>query len=106
MNMKQIYIIVLFIASLLVGCYEDKGNYSYLDLNNITIKNIGYSYGINEGDTVLFSPVLKFSGDSLSDDLLKFSWKIDGGKVISNEKEFSYVADTAGSFTLYLTVLQ
>ncbi len=102
--MKQKYILLTLISFLLFGCYEDKGKYDYTELNNIEIKNIEYDYYLNEGDSVVISPVFKFSGDSLPDSALEFTWKEDQGEIISHEKELKYIANKTGNFKVYLNV--
>ena len=42
--MKRLIFIVGFVAWYLVGCYDDKGNYDYTDIGDITITGIENSY--------------------------------------------------------------
>lgn len=102
--MRKINILFILVSVLLWGCYEDKGKYDYTELNNIEIKNIEYDYKMNEGDKVVLSPVFKFSGDSLPDSVLEFTWKEEQGDVISTEKNLTFTAEKIGDYKVYLSV--
>lgn len=51
---------VLFLVAgvLLTACYDDKGNYDYIDLNEITFSGINENYRINIGEPLAIYPVL------------------------------------------------
>ncbi len=102
--MKNTYILIVLITFLFSGCYEDKGKYDYKELNEIEIENLEWGYNLNEGDSIALSPVLKFSGDSLPDNVLDFKWKENQGDILSNQKDFTFKANKTGEFTVYLEV--
>jgi len=89
-----IYVVVMFI---LFGCYEDKGNYDYKEINEIEISGIQMnSYIRHYGDTLQIKPELKFSGDTARN--LKFTWLLNMNEVIGTAKDLTYViSDTLSS---------
>ena len=75
--MKKIYIWILSLSVLILGCMDDKGNYSYSELNKITIDNIAWSNSINYGDPLNITPELSFSLDSVNVSL-SYEWIVNG----------------------------
>lgn len=79
---------VLLSILLLSGCYKDKGNYDYEQLNEIIIS------GIDENETYYFNlgepftmpePIITFSDSTNAHNDLSYQWKLDN-KVVSTEK--------------------
>lgn len=103
--MKTIrYIAALAIVMALAGCYDDKGNYDYHDVNEVTVNGIPEAVEIDQFETLSIKPDLEGSigGKDLS--LYEYEWKI-GNKVISTEKDLNYeVSNSQGSYTLLYTV--
>lgn len=90
MNKKTTYFLATALACLFIlqGCYEDKGNYEYETINEITIDfgNNGYldQYA---ADTMRIDPVLTFSGEVESD--LSYCWYCNDEEICT-EKIISY----------------
>lgn len=71
--MKKIFLYVLCLVPCLWGCFEDDGNYSYKELNEITEDGMQWTYAIVEGDSLHIEPKLHFSKDSVNV-RLKHEW--------------------------------
>ena len=84
--MKKIYIWILSLSVLILGCMDDKGNYSYSELNKITIDNIAWSNSINYGDPLNITPELSFSLDSVNVSL-SYEWIVNGVVIDSTSPE-------------------
>lgn len=98
--MKSIYIyLVIFLA--FIGCYDDKGNYDYTLLDRVTIDYISL-YTSYLGDTITYTPELKFSGDTTSSNF-DFEWTLFDTKKIKSRNLF-YIVDTIASGTAVLRV--
>lgn len=71
---------ILFIPFLLTGCYEDEGNYSYHEINELEVDSIADGYNIDMYDSLVIRPVLK---GSLYSDTSRFTyrWEIGGFRV-------------------------
>ena len=70
--MKRIFFI-LCVCSMFVGCFEDDGNYSYKELNEITESAMEWTYLLREGDGLHIEPKLHFKYDSVNVNL-KHEW--------------------------------
>lgn len=92
--MKKIALF-LGIALTLAACYEDKGNYDYSELNDITIDLGNTQFTAAEGETISITPVLTFALDSTEANL-SYEWNLDG-RVISTDRNLSWVVDTTSS---------
>ncbi|MDR0893396.1 MAG: hypothetical protein LBN24_12450 [Mediterranea sp.] len=80
--MRQIIYIKVFALLLLAGCFaacnEDKGNYTYTDINKVdSISNINDSYFIEMGATLLISPKVVTSQDNADD--FDYTWYYNNG---------------------------
>lgn len=74
---------------LLAACYEDKGNYSYRDINRLSLGGVDSTYIVDQFDTLFIDPRLQgtfYSDDSKFD----FEWEIDR-KIVGHEKSLRYV---------------
>ncbi|MDU1890877.1 MAG: PKD-like family lipoprotein [Dysgonomonas sp.] len=92
------YQIILGFAAMLLAlpsCNDDKGNYSYEDLNEVSIEGINSTYTVEVGDQLKITPDLTFS---ISDKNGSFSyeWYVlteDGSKkkqtMVSSERNLS-----------------
>ena len=109
--MKKAFIILL--ASLgFVSCVEDEGNYTYTELNQITIEGLEESYNVlDKVDSIKIYPTIK--GTLLGDDLsnYEYQWHVHEGvgehkhTFIGNDKDLEYKVDLGiGTYTLYFTV--
>ncbi|MFR5660568.1 MAG: PKD-like family lipoprotein, partial [Butyricimonas faecihominis] len=75
--MKKIYFI-LFVIVLFSGCYEDKGNYDYKELEGITVTLPETSYSLFFGDKLQITPIIE---SSIPDEDLAFDWGIEDSNV-------------------------
>ena len=91
---RNIYIIIASIF-LLASCYEDKGNYIYHEINELTLEGIEPTYDVDIDDTLKIVPQLK---GTLYSDTSRFSyrWEINR-KVVSEEKDVYYRAKYLGT---------
>lgn len=85
--MKCFNLFFLALGSLLLfSCFDDKGNYDYKPINEITVKGFGdtdttyrFLYGI---DTLRLNPTLVGSLDSIvSDEDCEFRWELRGNNI-------------------------
>lgn len=90
MRNKSIWFIALLL--LFVGCYEDKGNYSYSESNSITIDLGDSKYTAVAGETINIEPVFTFALDS-NESNLTYEWQL-GGQFLSDKRNLSYYVDT------------
>lgn len=110
--MKKL-LILLSIVFGCISCVEDEGNYTYTELNKVTIEGLEESYSVlDKLDTIEIQP--KITGSVLGDNLehYEFQWHIHEGitehihTIIGNEKDLYYPVNIGiGNYTLYLTVL-
>jgi hypothetical protein len=108
---KYIFILSVILIS---GCYVDKGNYNYRDINEIIIDVTGIptEYNVSQFDELDISPVIKFSKTTIPDENLEFKWTIYNtnyantiSEVISTEKVFHNVITQLSSTSSYALVL-
>ena len=69
----------LLVVWLLVGCYEDKGNYNYDWVNEISVTGINKNYIIKKGHVLEITPKLHFTRD-------------DAGAADENNYEYLWIA--------------
>ena len=110
--MKKLLILLLSTICLF-SCVEDEGNYTYSEMNQVTIEGLEETYRVlDKIDVIQIEP--KITGSVLGDNLehYEYQWHIHEGlgehnhTVISNEKDLTYEVDLpVGGYTLYLTVL-
>ncbi|MBC9911646.1 PKD-like family lipoprotein [Chitinophaga varians] len=68
------YILGILSIIALAGCYKDKGNYDYHELNAVKISGIDSSYSVLQGTRLQIKPVLAFTKDA-SGDTSKYSYE-------------------------------
>lgn len=78
--MKNINLIYLGISLLFLSCSEDKGNYNYSPINEITIDSIKNNYTKVVGDSLSIPVTLSYSLTNGSDDF-SYLWEINNQKV-------------------------
>ncbi|MGN0188817.1 MAG: PKD-like family lipoprotein, partial [Candidatus Cryptobacteroides sp.] len=76
--MKNRYISYVFLSLLslcLAGCYADKGNYDYVDINKVNVYlSCGGSYTITIGETISIKAEISFPEGNGDRDRLEFQW--------------------------------
>lgn len=106
----KIAIITLW-ASLLVACYEDKGNYDLVDYNKITIttNNAETKTTVNLGETVKITPKItwKYPDRDTTTNAFEFAWVHTwGGDTLAKTKVLEYIPEECGQFSCYLYVTE
>jgi hypothetical protein len=91
---KYIFLIIVSIF-LFASCYEDKGNYDYSEINELTLTGIESTYDVDIDDTLKVVTDLK---GTLYNDASKFSyrWEINR-EVVSEEKDIAYRVKILGN---------
>lgn len=90
---KNIFPLILLAMSFM-GCYDDKGNYDYIDLNTIKIQETEYDYAPSIGDTLRIEPQLVYKYGDTANMRVTYSWTLDD-RLISTDRNLSWVVDTA-----------
>ena len=73
---KSILFFILMIGWLIVGCYEDKGHYDYIQLSGPVVAGIGESYTVYDGGNFDIHPTVTWTHGELEN--YTYSWKVDG----------------------------
>lgn len=92
--MKNKYIAVLcFIGLLLSGCYEDKGNYDYKDIDELAISFEKPYYNITFGEKLELKPVINREIEENSSRYM-YTWYVNGEtRPEWNTRNFSWTVD-------------
>jgi hypothetical protein len=104
--MKKI-LFTLFIAILFISCYNDKGNYNYHDINEVTIAGIGTTYKVTTGVTrLVIDPMITATMDTAN---LEYEWRASiayqQSWVIGTSRILSYDVDLEPrTYDLYLRI--
>lgn len=98
--MKKIVLAVIF-CIVLIGCAEDKGNYNYKDLNDITITLKPVTED-GSGSDVMHDQQYKITPElkrllSASEEGLSFEWTV-GSEVVSKERNLDIIVPKKWSF--------
>lgn len=104
-------ILLLAFVICLFSCVEDKGNYNYHELNEVSVDSIKEMYScISKIDSIFVTPDIKGSIAGGHLDNYEYKWYIcnEGNHqhtVIGNEKDLTYFVDLdPGQYRLYLEV--
>lgn len=108
--MKNIYIILSLISVLLLsGCYEDKGNYKYKDINELDVSFEKFYYSVTFGEELKIEPIINLDITEESP-RYSFTWYVNGETRPGwNKRNFSWVADKViknGKVVLEITDLE
>ena len=96
---SKIWFVCLSLLTLLSGCYEDKGNYSYKGLAKYVVDENSLSNGnrllFAQGETLTIEPVITGAqGDTVGElPNLQYTWNLNYKKEIGHEKKLVYVCD-------------
>ena len=90
------YILPLFMAVMLVSCFEDETTDATRPLSEITIdaQSVSSEYNVNKNEILEITPVVSQINKQLP---LSYSWEIDQ-KIVSTDEVFVYKANTLGVF--------
>lgn len=100
----KINIIILFLCSLfLYACYEDKGDYDYAPVDEVTISFDLGSYGVAIGEDIEIKPTLEFKNPA---DSVNFSYEwLISGKLYSTTRNLKYIGEELGTnFTMFTVI--
>lgn len=90
MKIKNI-IISCFVAGSLYSCYEDLGNYTYHDINEIKVSGISDTYSVDVDDSLKIVP--SFEGTMYADtSMFTYKWEIDR-RVKGNSHDLNLLVD-------------
>lgn len=82
------YLWLAIIIPMWVACYEDKGNYDYQEINEVSIAGVDSVYNRDQFDSLRIQP--DFTGTQYSDEeRFTFQWEINK-KIVSNERNLEY----------------
>jgi len=100
-------------VSFATACYDDKGSYDYVEVNEITVEGLEERYPVVYKKTVLEIPItLHCTLDKDTPERYEYEWKAVSyadntgkGVVIGTERDLSYLVELApGAYALYLKV--
>ena len=106
-----------FVAAIvLTSCYEDKGNYDYTELNEISVTApaVGTYFSVDRYDTLHIEPQLAFTQGVIDESQLAFKWEMylddwanteAKAVVLSEERNLHAVMARPASTTNYALVL-
>ncbi len=102
---SRIFWLYGLLALLTAGCYDDKGNNDYRFINTIEVEPFGLDSKPSAalGDTVRYSPVLRFAGGSGEGLDLAYEWTF-AGKIIGDKLNLEWVVDTVAEGQVILRV--
>jgi len=114
-KIKIHFIVILCTSLLAVSCSEDKGNYDFVDINEVIIDGLEEAYSITRFDDFNIQPDLSFTQDANTEDRYTYNWqayKIEGLLVdddklteLSIEKNLTVKASLyPGAYKIYYTV--
>ena len=74
-----LYMIFFWMGAGIIACSEDKGNYDYTSLNEVTIDSIATSYMREAGSNLYINPHISSLDEATAD--LSYSWTIEGEEI-------------------------
>jgi len=81
--------ILLMCISIFSGCYKDKGNYDYVELNEIEISGLKESYDLFILDTLRLEPEIDYT--LVNNPNVSYKWTLGLDKVVGTEKNLEFV---------------
>ncbi len=93
--MKRNTFIAFVSMCLFASCYEDKGNYNYHEINELSLEGIELTYDVDLDDTLKISPRLK---GSLYSDTSQFAYKWEINRnIVSENIDLTYRVKSLGN---------
>src|SRR6187402_2537747 len=71
--MRKIIMLMLVVATVLAGCYKDKGNYAYHTINDVMAVTSADTFRVTRLDTLKINPEIK----GLDPGRVRFEWRVD-----------------------------
>ena len=109
--MRFFNIIALILILLLSACVKDKGNYDYVDINEVAIAGLADNYAaIYTVDTLRIEPTIHFSKPGASAESVSYYWILYKGTTvidtIGRSARLEYKVEVApDTYTLFLRVV-
>jgi hypothetical protein len=83
MIMKRYLIFAILSALSAHSCYDDKGNYDYRDINEVTISGVERSYSIAmDVGSLVVDPVVEMTQQNPDDPRFEYSWVVKSGDTV------------------------
>lgn len=113
--MKHILLVVSLLAIFLVACYDDKGNYAYSEINEMTVDTVGKQtqFDVFQFDVLDIPVDIQFALETVPDEDMEYRWTIFNNavvgvitaEVIGTERDLHTVIRQPSSATSYSLVL-
>ena len=105
--MKRFILFSLFVSFWFSACYEDKGKYSLIDYNDVTLDVVASltKKTIILGDTVRIVPKMAWKYPDRDTLAYAYRWEMGLGNVVSTDRNFEYIPTSCGQFDVnfYMT---
>lgn len=103
-RIKEYLIIGTVVCFSFFSCYEDSGNYNYIDYNKIEKIEGKGTLSVILGDTIRIVPKMKWKHPDKDTTAFEYKWELDDS-IISVQRELEYVPDKIMSkqCNLYVT---
>ncbi|MDH7460765.1 PKD-like family lipoprotein [Chitinophagaceae bacterium 26-R-25] len=116
-NKKTYWLIAIIMLTMLGACYKDKGNYSYQDINEISV-TLDSSYVVSYGEKLSIKPILKLTMDTEANtyDTAKYSYEwstLDASALYASQRKIlakthdldaAIVIQPGANYTLYFRI--
>ena len=91
---EDIYNFLLFVVAVMSGCYEDKGNYDYKNINELEITFEKPTYSVTLGESLSITPDFNLELPEESD-RYTYNWYVNGNmRPEWNQRDFNWAVDT------------
>mgnify|MGYP002594790756 FL=1 len=90
--MKRLFIYIVTVMALFIaGCYEDKGNYDYDTVPQVSVSGIEKSYDFYVGSQETITPTVTWTNGK--PDKVSYAWRINN-KVVCEEESLNLLWET------------
>lgn len=86
--MKKLWIYFITVMVFCASCYEDKGNYEYKTVPQVTVSGIEESYDFYLGEQRAITPTITWTNGK--PDKISYMWKIDD-KIVGEEENLDFI---------------
>ena len=87
--MKRLFVYIITVMALFIaGCYEDKGNYDYDTVPQVSVSGIEKSYDFYVGSQETITPTVTWTNGK--PDKVSYAWRINN-KVVCEEESLNFV---------------
>ncbi|MCK9304695.1 MAG: PKD-like family lipoprotein, partial [Bacteroidales bacterium] len=111
--MKKYFLMLTVV--LIAGCYVDKGNYDYKEINEIVIdiSDIPTEYNVSQFDELTIDPAVTFTKNTIPEENLEFKWTIYNthyassfSEVVGSGRVFDGIITQPSSTSSYILMLE